>query len=76
KDQPKSWASEAEDEELAELDEEDDSDDDLVNLMAPIKTLSKIQNLKVDFKVDISLYDGTVDVEKLDDWIERLETYL
>ena len=65
----------AEEEELAELDEEDDSDDDLVNPMAHIQTLSKIQNLKVDFKVDISLYDGSVDVDKLDDWIERLETY-
>ena len=34
-----------------------------------------MKNLKVDFKVEIPNYDGTVDVEKLDDWIDRLETY-
>jgi len=74
KEKPKSWASEAEEEDELEQDEEDDSDD-LVNPMAPIQSLSKIHNLKVDFKVDMPMYDGTVDVDKLDDWIERLETY-
>lgn len=34
------------------------------------------QNLKIDLKVEIPLYDGTVDVEKLDEWIERFQTYL
>ncbi|XP_020272069.1 protein FAR1-RELATED SEQUENCE 5-like [Asparagus officinalis] len=28
------------------------------------------QNLKIDFKVEIPVYDGSVNVEKLDDWIE------
>ena len=28
------------------------------------------QNLKIDFKVEIPVYDGSVDVERLDDWIE------
>lgn len=33
------------------------------------------QNLRIDFKVEIPVYDGRVDVERLDDWVERLETY-
>ena len=33
------------------------------------------QNLKIDFRVEIPVYDGSVDVERLDDWIERMETY-
>ncbi|ONK76185.1 uncharacterized protein A4U43_C03F24840 [Asparagus officinalis] len=33
------------------------------------------QNLKIDFKVEIPVYDGSIDVERLDDWIERMETY-
>ena len=33
------------------------------------------QNLKIDFKVEILVYDGSINVEKLDDWIERMEMY-
>ncbi|KAL6125174.1 hypothetical protein ACLB2K_073233 [Fragaria x ananassa] len=33
------------------------------------------QNLKIDFKVEIPMYDESVNVERLDDWIERLETF-
>nr|GEU90950.1 hypothetical protein [Tanacetum cinerariifolium] len=30
---------------------------------------------KVEARIDISTYDGTVDAEKLDSWIDQLETY-
>ena len=33
------------------------------------------QNLKVDFKVEIPVYNRSVNVERLDDWIEQMETY-
>ncbi|KAK1382534.1 hypothetical protein POM88_020269 [Heracleum sosnowskyi] len=39
------------------------------------KRMKKLINLKIDFEVEIPMYDGSVDMEKLDDWIERLETY-
>ena len=39
------------------------------------KSKGKIRNLKIDFKLDIKDFDGSIDVEKLDDWIDRLETY-
>nr|GFB88801.1 hypothetical protein [Tanacetum cinerariifolium] len=30
---------------------------------------------KVEARINIPLYDGTVDAEKLDSWIDQLETY-
>lgn len=30
---------------------------------------------KVEAKIDIPTFDGTIDVEKLDSWIDQLETY-
>ncbi|GJT76267.1 hypothetical protein Tco_1042992 [Tanacetum coccineum] len=30
---------------------------------------------KVEARIDIPSYDGTVDAEKLDSWIDQLETY-
>ncbi|GJV03437.1 hypothetical protein Tco_1337006 [Tanacetum coccineum] len=31
--------------------------------------------LKVEAKIDISTFDGTIDAEKLDSWLDQLETY-
>ncbi|VVA37885.1 PREDICTED: mutant gag-pol poly [Prunus dulcis] len=36
---------------------------------------NSIDTLKIDFKVDIPIYKGDVDPEKLDNWIDTLETY-
>ncbi|XP_004289453.1 PREDICTED: uncharacterized protein LOC101306573 [Fragaria vesca subsp. vesca] len=36
---------------------------------------SSFRNLKIDFKIEVPMYDGSVNVDKLDDWIERLDTY-
>ncbi|KAK1377226.1 hypothetical protein POM88_033419 [Heracleum sosnowskyi] len=62
-----------------ESDEEDTEDEEEDEEVDKTKTShrggSNFQNLKIDFKVELPMYDGSVDVEKLDDWIERLETY-
>ena len=64
-------------------DEDDDQDDDddsedgdnsdeeepVIKRNHKSKSKSKIQNLKIDFKLDIKDFDGSIDVEKLDDWI-------
>ncbi|CAL2259851.1 unnamed protein product [Prunus armeniaca] len=36
---------------------------------------NSIDTLKIDFKVDIPIYKGDIDPEKLDNWIDTLETY-
>ncbi|KAL6191619.1 hypothetical protein ACLB2K_038009 [Fragaria x ananassa] len=50
-----------------------DTDDDGETSQQGAK--DSLRNLKIDFKVEIPMYDGSVNVEKLDDWIERLDTY-
>ena len=59
--------------ESGETDTEGDTDDDSDTSQQGGK--DSLRNLKVDFKVEIPMYDGSVNVEKLDDWIERLDTY-
>ncbi|KAL6228354.1 hypothetical protein ACLB2K_002304 [Fragaria x ananassa] len=59
--------------ESGETDTHRDTDDDGKTSQQGGK--DSLQNLKIDFKVEIPMYDGSVNVEKLDDWIERLETY-
>lgn len=36
---------------------------------------SKKSLAKVDFKIEISMYNGDLDAEKLDFWVDRLESY-
>ena len=85
-DQPKpSDSPDPSDDDDDDGDDEDDSEDDTEDTSEeePIvckkhhksKSKSKIQNLKIDFKLDIKDFDESIDVEKLDDWIDRLETY-
>ncbi|TXG50795.1 hypothetical protein EZV62_023319 [Acer yangbiense] len=58
-----------------EEDEDDDSlDSDTETDEEEIK-VNSMKNLKVDFKVDIPVYDGIINAEKLDRWIDRLEIY-
>jgi hypothetical protein len=39
------------------------------------KTPSQIPSLKLDIKFDLPLYNGEVNVEKLDKWIRQIEVY-
>jgi len=68
--QPKK-TPDSEDEE--DSDSEEEEDDSTTSLQQGGK--GSFQNLKIDFKVEIPTYDGKIDVDKLDDWLERLETY-
>ena len=52
-----------------------DEEDETVKAAPHQGGKNSYQNLKIDFRVEISIYDGSVDVERLDDWIERMETY-
>ncbi|KAL5732211.1 hypothetical protein ACHQM5_004858 [Ranunculus cassubicifolius] len=77
---PEPSDSSSSDEEKDEPDgdeQKDGSTDEEANLIKRKKKHSrgKIQNRKINFKLDIRDYDGSIDVEKLDDWIDRLETY-
>nr|ABD63122.1 hypothetical protein 18.t00018 [Asparagus officinalis] len=58
-------------------DEESDSDREveIVKTVPHQGGKCSYQNLKIGFKVEISVYDGSVNVERFDDWIERMETY-
>jgi hypothetical protein len=39
------------------------------------KTLSQIPSLKLDIKFELPIYNGEVNVEKLDNWIRQIEVY-
>ncbi|KAF6155884.1 hypothetical protein GIB67_039215, partial [Kingdonia uniflora] len=39
------------------------------------KSLNPICNLRINFKIEIPVFDGSVNAEKLDNWFDRLETY-
>lgn len=54
----------------SEAGEEDEKEEDIGKSSKPNN------NLKVDFKIDIPVYEGVVDADKLDGWLDRLETYL
>ncbi|KAL6191556.1 hypothetical protein ACLB2K_037946 [Fragaria x ananassa] len=69
---PKNKTSDSDDE-RDEADSDEETDDTSKTSHQGGK--GSFQNLKIDFKVEIPMYDGSVNVEKLDDWIERLETY-
>lgn len=45
-------------------------------LLIPRGKGHQIQNLKTDFKVKILMFGGSIDMEKVDKWIEHLELYL
>nr|GEX36062.1 hypothetical protein [Tanacetum cinerariifolium] len=54
--------------------EDEDDDNKSKNLNKTIKHGSH-HSFKVEARIDILTYDGTVDAEKLDSWIDQLETY-
>ncbi|BFG20882.1 hypothetical protein CerSpe_071560 [Prunus speciosa] len=39
------------------------------------KSKTSMNGLKIDVKIDILVYDGKINTEKLDNWIDQLETY-
>nr|GEV77433.1 hypothetical protein [Tanacetum cinerariifolium] len=54
--------------------EDEDDDNKSKNLNKTIKHGSH-HPFKVEARIDIPTYDGTIDAEKLDSWIDQLETY-
>nr|CAD1817817.1 unnamed protein product [Ananas comosus var. bracteatus] len=52
---------------------DDNSDDD--GSIAPSVAEGRLKPFKVEAKIEIPNYDGIVDIEKLDAWIDQLETY-
>nr|CAD1821586.1 unnamed protein product [Ananas comosus var. bracteatus] len=53
--------------------DDDDSDDD--GSIAPSIAEGRSKSFKVEAKIEIPNYDGVVDAEKLDAWLDQLETY-
>ncbi|KAF6168567.1 hypothetical protein GIB67_005179 [Kingdonia uniflora] len=39
------------------------------------KSSNHIRNLRINFKIEILVFDGSIDAEMLDNWLDRLETY-
>lgn len=74
----RSWASETEDDEyVREFEEEGEGEEKFTNPMTT-KSLSskkKVQSMKVDVKVNNPTIDRRIDVERVDYWIKRVETY-
>ncbi|GKA18729.1 hypothetical protein Tco_0698644 [Tanacetum coccineum] len=52
--------------------EDDDNESENVN---KTREHGSHHPLKVEAKIDIPTYDGTIDAEKLDSWLDQLETY-
>ncbi|XP_038973019.1 uncharacterized protein LOC120105044 [Phoenix dactylifera] len=55
------------------LKEDDDYDPDGASIATLVEERSR--PFKVEARIDIPTFDGTVDAEKLDSWIDQLETY-
>nr|CAD1826013.1 unnamed protein product [Ananas comosus var. bracteatus] len=60
-------------EDISGVRDDDDSDDD--GSIAPSVAEGRSQPFKVEAKIEISNYDDIVDAEKLDAWLDQLETY-
>ncbi|KAA8542785.1 hypothetical protein F0562_023937 [Nyssa sinensis] len=53
--------------------EDDNAERDDASIVLPAE--GKLRPFKVEARVEIPTFDGTVDAEKLDSWIDQLETY-
>ncbi|KAA8521664.1 hypothetical protein F0562_012346 [Nyssa sinensis] len=53
--------------------EDDNAERDDASVVSPAE--GKLRPFKVEARVEIPTFDGTVDAEKLDSWIDQLETY-
>ncbi|KAA8534380.1 hypothetical protein F0562_031869 [Nyssa sinensis] len=53
--------------------EDDNAERDDASVVSPAE--GKLRPFKVEARVEIPTFDGTVDTEKLDSWIDQLETY-
>ncbi|PWA90212.1 hypothetical protein CTI12_AA103160 [Artemisia annua] len=56
------------------FDDEDEDDENGEDINKTMKHDSH-HPFKVEAKIDIRTYDGTIDAEKLDSWLDQLETY-
>ena len=48
---------------------------DSVGALADISWIGGMAPVRVDAKVELPVYDGSIDGEKLDNWIDQLESY-
>nr|XP_011463525.1 PREDICTED: uncharacterized protein LOC105351274 [Fragaria vesca subsp. vesca] len=69
---PKDAPSESED---GSQESESDRESDNANKTSQQEGKGSFRNLKIDFKIEVPMYDGSVNVDKLDDWMECLDTY-
>ncbi|GKB63813.1 hypothetical protein Tco_0919999 [Tanacetum coccineum] len=53
----------------------DDEDDNKLENVNKTMEHGSHQPFKVEAKIDIPTYDGTIDAEKRDSWLDWLETY-
>ncbi|KAA8518207.1 hypothetical protein F0562_015681 [Nyssa sinensis] len=53
--------------------EDDNAERDDASVVSPAE--GKLRPFKVEARVEIPTFDGTVDAKKLDSWIDQLETY-
>ncbi|GJY32565.1 hypothetical protein Tco_0417034 [Tanacetum coccineum] len=55
-------------------DDEDEDDDNELEKVNKTMEHGSHHPFKVEAKIDIPTYDGTIDAEKLDSWLDQLET--
>lgn len=62
---------------LSQIEDDDDNNPEIEDNKEESsgKNKTPVDTLKIDFNVDIPVYRGDVDAEKLDSWIDTLETY-
>ena len=60
---------------MERVDSDSDEEEETVKTALHQGGKNSNQNLKIDFKMEIPVYDGSVNVQRLDDWIERMEMY-
>lgn len=70
------WCWKLDDEDDFDMDEEEIDEERAISPKAKkTSSLKKASKLEVDVKVVIPTFGESFDIEKLDDWIEHLETY-
>ncbi|KAF6135279.1 hypothetical protein GIB67_021641, partial [Kingdonia uniflora] len=60
---------------ITEIDS-DSSDTEFIKERSGIgKSSNPIRNLRINLKIEIPVFDGSIDAEILDNWLDRLELY-
>ncbi|GKD34775.1 hypothetical protein Tco_1250284 [Tanacetum coccineum] len=73
--QPKAWETPLKETSKFSIYDEDEDDDNESENVNKTREHGSHHPFKVEAKIGIPTYDGTIDAEKLDSWLDQLETY-